>query len=338
MDVPLSWQKASLRAFEPPDLLEELQRWLPEDDEVKLLAALAESDALRRSEALRAASVFSPDNPVLLLAWSATAIELGRVPEAYALAEAAFEADPGNAMLDLWRSRLAANAGDLPSARMLFFSSRIYSGTDLYGPRLEAILIGALARAGRLNPLSVSEAQGFFARLYQPPWEETLEVLREVFLDSLPSRPYDIRRRAPGAALRLAWAGESLRRSALQGPTIFWSGLREHTLGYAMEGQAWQFLLGHAQTFGLEDLAFEAEWHLAKVANESESIIAQASRRNRQGESLIFLNDFAHWSDDPGITVGEANAKARLSPYWRRLLRSRLKSPSEKVEPRSALN
>ncbi len=322
--MPPSWQRAALHEFEPPDLLEDLQRWLPNDAEVKLLAALADTNALERSEALRDAFLLSPRDPLLLSAWSATAADLGQMQEAYALAEAAQAADPGNAMLDLWRARMAAKAGALPSARMLFYSSHPFSGADLYGARLEVLLLKAMSRAGRLNPLSVSEAQGLFVRLYQPPWEQCLEVLREVFLDSLPVRPYDIRQRAPGAALRLAWTGEVLRQSALHGPNVFWTGLSEQGLGYAMEAQAWQFLLGHARSFGRAELEFEAQWHLAKVLRESEGVFAQSQQRHRNGASLNFLNDFGTWSENPGLTVGDANAKARQSRFWKLVLRTRI--------------
>lgn len=315
--VPRSWQTAKLEVFEPPEILEDLSRWLPDNAEVRFFKAMTEKDAGERRRQLQLALNGDADSPVILAALSREWADAGDWEKAMAYADLALQADPGNALLDLWRARTALGAGKLPEARLLFFGEKSFTHCDSYRNFLENRFLSAMTDAGRFNPYSLTEAQGLFARIPWPDWEGDLEILREVFLDSLGEHPYDIRLRAPEAALRLVWSGISLRQQSLQASGILWDGLDDRALGYAMEVKGWAFLKEFGKAFGRRRLSEMADMQGTRALREADAVLTEAALASRRGMAVEYLDAFAAWSRDRDMTVQMAISRAHGLKLWR---------------------
>jgi hypothetical protein len=317
MALPSSWQNKSLMRLEPPPLLDDLARWAQPSLGLSLILALSEDDLDARLQALEKASVTWPNQGVLWLCLSQAYSESGDFNAASVAADAAVKADPENTLTDLWQARMALACGDIPKARMLFYATKNFNRADTYSYALEIMLLNLMHSAGRFNPYSLSEAQGVFLALHLPQFEETLEVLREVFLDSLEQRPYDIQRRAPEAALRLIWTGSLLRQEALKGPRVLRDGNRERALGYALEAKGWEFLALHGEAFRRSELQQMALGQWAKIQRESERVMKAARANSFSGPGLAYLNSFQNWGEDTTLTLNQIIPAARLLPLWK---------------------
>jgi hypothetical protein len=327
--VPQSWLKAPLQGFKPPPLLEDLQRWAPQEPAVAFLSlmnALLGGLPPRRELLLSLDSLASALPHEAMVGWAASRqwVRTGLRDDtlrAIDRARQAREADAGNALLDIWLARLLARSGQVHAARMLFFESHAFSRADGYGPRRETWMLRALHKAGRVNALTMAEAIGFFTEVNPFELSEDLDVLHEVFLEPLNQHPYDIRRRAPEAALRLVWTGQMLRRQSLSAPGLLWSGLEERALGYAFEAKGWEFLAGFGEAFARPALLQMAHAGLLRLQLEAGIVLAAAGRQWSQALPSQFLSAWQILGEDEQLTLGEALKHAESQPYWHSVLR-----------------
>jgi hypothetical protein len=313
--IPETWKQASLQRFTPPDWIQDLRRWAPDDSDLALLTLLDENSQGSHCSNWDSAAQ-KHRTSVLHFGASRRCAQEGDTAKALRHAYSSQKLDSGNAVTDLWLARLLAKTNRFYEARMIFFESRRFRSASLYGLEIENATLRVLQKAGRANPLSLVEAMGHFSEWKFAPMEEDLDVLYEVFLEPLETHPYDIRRRAPEAALRMVWAGEQLRRHSLLGPRILWWGMEERILGYAMEAKGWEFLLAHAHAFERADLITLAEWELRKVQREAESILPHFETSLRHSPSMEFLDRWQTWSADSDCTVEQALERASHQKAW----------------------
>jgi hypothetical protein len=312
-------------------LLDDLQKWAPQEPAVvflSLMNALQDESPPQREllDALDSLAWVEQGEAMLLWATSRQWVRTGLREDtlrAIDLARQAREADLGNALLDVWLARLLARSGQVHAARMLFFENHAFNHADAYGPRRETWMLRSLQKAGRVNALSMAEAIGIFAQVKPFDLSEDIDVLNEVFLEPLNHHPYDIRRRAPEAALRLVWAGQMLRRQSLAAPGLLWSGLEERAMGYAFEAKGWEFLAGFGEAFSRPGLTQKAHTGLARLRFEAEAVLAAAERQWSQAMPTQFLNAWQMLGEHEGLTLGEALRHAENQPYWHRVLRTR---------------
>jgi hypothetical protein len=298
----------------------DLMRWAPKDSNAALVWLLDQSND--ESTCWAWDSVAKQHGSLLLhygasrhcAKWGDTVLALYHALQAH-------QRDSGNALLDLWLARLLVKTNQAHQARMVLFETRNFQTVSTYGLELEKAVLQTLQRAGRVNPLSLVEAMGRFSQWKLADFEADMAVLDEVFLESLEQYPYDIRRRGPGAALRMVWIGQELRRQGMSGPHILWLGLYERSLGYAFESKGWEFLFGLAHTFDRHDLVTYAKKELTRIEVESQMVLPAAQLTTLHSENMAFLDTWQNWGAHSNLTVGEALQKSERLPFWQFCLR-----------------
>lgn len=328
--VPESWLAQSLATFEPPDLLQDLHTWAPHQFETRYLILTAPSsppmDSAQDDETTRARllaldslAMAVANDPMLFWTASRLWVTTGRHEDsllALDRAQRARSADLGNALLDLWLARLLARLGQVHEARMLFFETANFRHADAYGPQRETWVLRALQQAGRMNAFSAAEAIGIYAVSKPFDLGEDTEVLREVFLDPLEAHPYDIRRRAPQAAMRLIWVGQFLRRQSLAAPGPLWSGLEERAWGYAFEDKGWEFLAEFGAAFERKELETLALTQRIRLQNEAETVVEKATLGWQKADPARFLDLWQNLAEQDGLKVGEALKQGERHSFW----------------------
>ena len=334
-ELPSSHRNSTLTDFRPPEILDHLSEWFPNDWRVHLLRGLTDTTRAGRLSALRKADSLRTDDPLpayFLALHYLDISDAGATPDTGAESQARLPAvrshvarqyvekalalDPGNGVLKVMLAYVLLGEGRLPKARALFMDPRrVPTGTS-YQDRLEEVVLGLFSHAGQLNPYTLAEAAALYRSLPMPPFEKMADILYSVFLSTQADRPYDIRIRGLDAARGVFELGRQLRVASYGGHQLLSDGYEQRALGFMFQVRAAQFLTLFHQAFEDVPLSARSLEELQDVQMEYQDFVA----RGAAADTLVsdYLDRWAGRLRDHGsLSVGEAAGMARQWPLWR---------------------
>lgn len=324
--LPESQKGAALAAFHPPEALERISEWYPQDWRLHLFLGLTDTSWAFRVASLRAADSLHPGEPLIAFRLCMAYLErdsLAEIRQARPWLDKALALDSLNGVLRVAEAYLLLKEDRLPEARALFLDARRIPGGDFHYARLEEALLGLFSDSRHLNPFTLTEAIGLYRKVPFPPFEKLIDILYSVFLSPLPEHPYDIRIRGRDAALGLARLGRKLRVQSYAGPRVLSGGYEQRALGFMFQLKATEFLTLFHRAF--DDTARSRDAYGDMMDAQAEY---QAFLSGKPWEDSAVVNYLDSWTrmitDEPSLTVAQAVDRARGWTLWRRTMAVRV--------------
>lgn len=315
-----SQQGLSLERFEPPEALDKMEEWFPNDWRVHFFRALTDSSRAGRLASLKKSDSLKPNEPVIAYQISMTYLESDSTREeilALPYLEKALVLDPQNGVLRVMLAYVLSKSDQVPKARALFMDPRRIPSGNFYFPRMEEMLLGLFSHTGHLNPYTLTEAVEIYRKIPFPPFEKLIDVLYSVFLDPLPEHPYDIRLRGRDAARGLFQLGRRLRVQSYAGPKVLSGGYEQHALGFMFQLKAAEFQTLFYQTF--EDSVGAEKAYQELIQVQEEYTVFQATQPWRDTISDQYLDAWSELTKtNPTMTLTNAVQKARGWGLWKK--------------------
>ena len=324
--LPDSQKGAALAAFEPPEALDRITAWYPNDWRLHLVLGLTDTSWQGRVAELRAADSLHPGEALIAFRLCITFLErdsLSEIKQARPWLDKALALDPENGVLRVLEAFLLLKEDRLPQARALFLDSRRLPGGDFYYSRLEESLLGLFSDSRHLNPYTLTEAIELYRRAPFPPFEKLIDILYSVFLSTQDEHPYDIRIRGRDAALGLFRLGRNLRVQSYAGPKVLSGGYEQCSLGFMFQLKGAEFLTLFYHTF--EDTASSrlAYGDMMDAQKEYEGFLG-----SQPWEDSAVVQYLDKWSglikNHPDMKLAEAVAEARGWTLWKKAMAVRV--------------
>ncbi len=311
----------AMERFEPPEALEQIANWYPKDWRLHLFQGLLDSSKDGRLKELKLADSLMPNQILVLYQIAATYLEFDSTEDfntALDYINKAQKLDPENAILQVMAAYAQLRNGQIPKARALFLDTRLYPGGNFYFPQMEKALLGLFSHSQHLNPYTLTEAVEIYRRIPFPPFENWVNILCSVFIDSLDAHPYDIRIRGRDAAKEVFLLGKKLRSQSYRGPRVFSDGWEQNSMGFLFQLKAGEFQTYFYQTFPDSFAAAKVEMKLQDVLAEYTEF--QKSQPWQDSLSNSYLQN---WSEliqkEPSLPLSQAIEKARGWGLWQRI-------------------
>jgi hypothetical protein len=318
--LPASQQGVTLKAFEPPEVLDQIGEWYPGDWRLQFFQAMMDTSHEGRLQGLRKSDSLKPQEPVLAYHLCLAYLERDSLPEmqlARPYLEKALALDPENGVLRVMLAYLLLRADEVPKARTLFMDPRRVPGGDFYYPRMEAMLMGLFSSTNHLHPYTLTEAVEIFRRIPFPPFEKWINILYSVFLSPLTEHPYDIRIRGRDAAHSLYVLGKQLRVQSYADQRVLYRGYEQRVLGFMFQLKAAEFQTLFYQTFP-DSLGAENAYR-GLVQAQAEYEVFQAGQPWRDSTTEVYLDMWGALIErNPGMQLSEAVKAAHGWGLWRR--------------------
>lgn len=318
--LPPSQRNATLKDFQPAEMLDHLEEWYPGDWRVHLLRGLTDTAFDVRLASLRKSDSLRPEDPLPSYALASAYLAAPDITlEALARphVEKALALDPGNDVLRVMLAYVLLRQGDVPRARALFRDPRRNSRGGFYHDRLEEVVLGLFSRTRQLNPYTLTEAVALYRSIPLPPFEKMVDILYAVFLEPLESRPYDIRIRGKQAAQAVFALGKNLRIGSYGASGVLSTGYDQRALGFMFQLKAGEFQTLFHRTFHDTVSSLRAFQAVVGVQAEYQDFIATSALQDAA------VSDYLdRWSalirSEPDLALGEAVERARHWSLWRR--------------------
>ncbi len=311
----------AMERFEPPEALMQIATWYPKDWRLHFFQGLIDSSRDWRLKELKVADSLKPNQALVayqIAAWYLESDSLQDYELALGYINKAQKLDPENAILQVMAAYAQLRMGQIPKARALFLDTRLYPGGDFYFPQMEKTLLGLFSHSQHLNPYTLTEAVEIYRRIPFPPFENWVNILCSVFIDSLDAHPYDIRLRGRDAAHEVFLLGKKLRSQSYRGPRVFSDGWEQNSMGFLFQLKAGEFQTYFYKTFPDSLAAAKVEMNLQDVLLEYD-----AFQKSQPWQDSLSNSYLQNWSEliqkQPSLPLSQAIEKARGWGLWQRI-------------------
>ncbi len=315
-------QKNLSDAFDT-ELLPFWEEWFAKDWRYLLIAGLVSDSLFEKVVQLREANRLHPSEPVVLLQLAMAELLQSEdsilVDSAIVRLQQLRRIDPHNGVPALLESYAYARQAKAPEARTLLMNIPEPMKGDFYYDRIEDAVLGLLQHSGQMNPFRLMQAVELYRKINLPLFEPIMDVLYTVFLEPLPSRPYDIRIRGLDAARTMYNLGYDLRKNARQRAYLLSGAYESISLGYLLQLKSAEFLVLFHRAFENKKEARRVYRVVQNLQLDYADYLGSSPLQDRYAYAFV-----ESWSklavDSPELGYSQALAVARSWPLWKELM------------------